>query len=136
LRQTDPDRLVEVSVLPGATAQGDPQLLKIVLENLVGNAWKYTRRMPVARIEFGAMEREGEHCYFVRDNGAGFDMARREKLFLPFERLHSAQDFPGNGVGLATVQRAIQRHGGEVWGEGEPEKGACFYFTLEARRGP
>ena len=135
LRRQDPDRRVEVSVLFGTTVQGDPKLLRIVLENLVGNAWKYTRQVPLARIEFGAGEREGGRYYFVRDNGAGFDMDKREKLFQPFERLHSAQEFPGTGVGLATVQRAIQRHGGEVWGEGEPGKGACFYFTLEERLG-
>ena len=135
LRRQDPDRRVEVSVLFGTTVQGDPKLLRIVLENLVGNAWKYTRHVPMARIEFGAAEREGGRCFFVRDNGAGFDMDKREKLFLPFERLHSAREFPGTGVGLATVQRAIQRHGGEVWGEGEPGKGACFYFTLEERLG-
>jgi len=133
LQQHDPDRQVEVSVLAGTTVQGDRQLLKIVLENLVGNAWKYTRGTPTPRIEFGVTEREGERCYYVRDNGAGFDMALRGKLFLPFERLHSAREFPGTGVGLATVQRAIQRHGGEVWGEGEPGKGACFYFTLDEK---
>jgi signal transduction histidine kinase len=135
LRQQEPERRVEVSVSPGITVKGDRQLLKIILENLVGNAWKYTLREPAPKIEFGVTERAGERCFFVRDNGAGFDMAKREKLFLPFERLHSAREFPGSGVGLATVQRAVQRHGGEVWGEGEPGKGACFSFTLEEHRG-
>lgn len=135
LRQHDLERRVEVSVLPGIIVKGDRQLLMIILENLLGNAWKYTRRAPAPRIEFGVMEREGERCFYVRDNGAGFDMAKSGKLFLPFERLHSAREFPGTGVGLATVQRAVQRHGGAIWGEGEPGKGACFYFTLEERRG-
>jgi signal transduction histidine kinase len=135
LRQHDLERRVEVSLLPGMIVKGDRQLLKIILENLLGNAWKYTGRTPLAKIEFGVTERDGKRCYFVRDNGAGFDMAKCEKLFLPFERLHSAREFPGTGVGLATVQRAVQRHGGEAWGEGEPGKGACFFFTLEERRG-
>jgi len=135
LRQHDLKRCVEVSMLPGTSVMGDRQLLKIVLENLLGNAWKYTGKTSLPKIEFGVTERDGVRCYFVRDNGAGFDMAKREKLFLPFERLHSAREFPGTGVGLATVQRAVQRHGGEVWGEGEPGKGACFFFTLEERRG-
>ena len=134
LRQQYPERQVEVSVLPGASVKGDRQLLKIILENLLGNAWKYTGGTPAAKIEFGVTERDGERCYFVRDNGAGFDMTKSDKLFLPFERLHSAREFPGTGVGLATVQRAVQRHGGEIWGEGEPGKGACFSFTLEERK--
>ena len=130
LQQQDLDRKVEFSLHPGVTVRGDRHLLKVALENLLGNAWKYTREMEVARIEFGVVEKEGESRYFVRDNGVGFDMTEREKLFRPFQRLQTSRQFPGTGVGLATVQRAIKRHGGEVWGEGEPGKGATFYFTL------
>jgi len=130
LQQQGLDRQVQFSVLPGMTVKGDRQLLRVALENLLGNAWKYTRAVQAPRIEFGVTEHQEKSCYFIRDNGAGFDMAEREKLFLPFQRLKNAQGFPGNGVGLATVQRTIRRHGGEVWGEGEPGKGAVFYFTL------
>jgi PAS domain S-box-containing protein len=132
LQQQEMDRKAEFSIPAGLTVQGDRHLLKVALENLLGNAWKYTRGVPLTRIEFGVEERAGRRCYFVRDNGAGFDMAEQEKLFRPFQRLRSSQGFPGTGVGLATVQRAIQRHGGEVWGEGEPGKGATFYFTIGA----
>jgi light-regulated signal transduction histidine kinase (bacteriophytochrome) len=101
------------------------------MENLLANAWKYTSRQPEARIEVGAMrQEEGKRTYFVRDNGAGFDMAFADKLFKPFQRLHTPGEFPGVGIGLATVQRIIHRHGGRIWAEGGVEKGATFYFTL------
>jgi light-regulated signal transduction histidine kinase (bacteriophytochrome) len=105
-------------------------LLRVVLDNLLGNAWKFTSRQERPRIEFGRMKRDGEAVLFVRDNGAGFDMAYAEKLFSIFQRLHSVEEFPGTGIGLATVQRVIRRHGGRVWAEGEVGNGATFYFTL------
>ncbi|MFZ0807107.1 MAG: ATP-binding protein [Candidatus Sulfotelmatobacter sp.] len=115
--------------------QGDPHLLRIVMENLLRNAWKYTSRRAEARIEFGHSENLGRTIYFVRDDGSGFDQAFADRLFQPFQRLHAAADFPGNGVGLATVRRIIQRHRGEVWAQGAVEKGATFYFTIGSGRG-
>jgi len=106
-----------------------------VLENLLGNAWKFTSKTPRAKIEFAAADQDGEEVYFVRDNGAGFDMAYSEKLFGAFQRLHAASDFPGIGVGLATVQRIVHRHGGRISAEGAEGKGATFSFTLEAKQG-
>jgi light-regulated signal transduction histidine kinase (bacteriophytochrome) len=111
--------------------QGDPRLIRILLENLIGNAWKFTSRRDDARIEFGALEGTPT-TYYLRDNGAGFDMEHAGKLFGVFQRLHVAREFPGTGIGLATVQRIVRRHGGRVWAEGEVERGACFYFTLTA----
>jgi light-regulated signal transduction histidine kinase (bacteriophytochrome) len=111
--------------------QGDPQLLQIALDNLIGNAWKYTARAAEPSIEFGALTGQtGETVYFLKDNGAGFDSARSDQLFKPFSRLHSKQDFSGTGLGLATVHRIITRHKGRVWGEGKPGAGATFYFTV------
>ncbi|MFL5343192.1 MAG: sensor histidine kinase [Hyalangium sp.] len=130
LHQLQPERQVRFTLQAGLVEQGDPQLLRSVLENLLGNAWKFTRERPVAEIEFGAKEEQGVRRYFVKDNGAGFDMAYRDKLFGVFQRLHAQAEFEGNGVGLATVQRIIRRHGGRVWGEGQPGQGACFTFTL------
>jgi PAS domain S-box-containing protein len=135
LQRTQPGRKAEFVIAEGLTAAGDPDLLRVVLVNLLGNAWKYTGKKPAARIEFGAESREGAAAYFVRDDGAGFDMAFSNKLFMPFNRLHSASEFEGTGIGLATVQRVIERHGGRVWGEGEVEKGATFRFTLWEARG-
>jgi len=126
----EPGRQVQVTVADDVVVEGDPSLLQIVLENLLDNAWKYTGKAEKARIEFGATIRDGRHECFVRDNGAGFDMSQMEKLFNPFQRLHEKQDFEGNGIGLVTVQRIVQRHGGELWAEGEVGKGAVFYFTL------
>lgn len=111
---------------------GDRSLLRVVLENLLGNAWKFTSKHPRARIEFGITEQDGRTVYFVRDDGAGFDMAYANKLFTPFQRLHGSNEFDGTGIGLATVQRIIYRHGGSVWAEGEVERGATFYFTLKS----
>lgn len=130
LRKIQPERKAEFIIAEGLTARGDPQMLEIVLENLLGNAWKFTGRHPAARIEFGAAQVERKKTYFVSDDGAGFDMTYVDKLFKPFERQHTEAEFPGIGIGLATVQRIIHRHGGEVWGEGAVEKGATFYFTL------
>ena len=130
LRAQDPARKVVFDIAAGANAYADRRLLGAVLENLLGNAWKFTSRHPRASIEFGVAEREAERVYYVRDDGAGFDMNRAQKLFTPFQRLHTTSDFPGNGVGLALVKRIIQRHGGRIWAEAAPEKGAAFYFTL------
>jgi PAS domain S-box-containing protein len=135
LRQQELDRRVEFIIPAGLLVRGDCHLLRVALENLLENAWKYTGGVPMARIELGTGLRQGERFFFVRDNGIGFDMAEREKLFRPFQRLQSAQGFPGTGVGLATFERAILRHGGEVWGEGEPGKGATIYFALPGNAG-
>jgi light-regulated signal transduction histidine kinase (bacteriophytochrome) len=131
LQQSQPDRPVEFVIQPGLVAQGDAHLLQIVLENLLNNAWKFTAKRPHARIEFGTLPETGGVCtYFVRDDGVGFDMAYTGKLFGPFQRLHGMQEFPGNGIGLATVKRVVRRHGGRVWAEGAVDQGATFYFTL------
>lgn len=131
LQQLQPERQVEVTIQPGLVVQGDSNLLQVVLENLLSNAWKFTAKNLQAKIEFGAMPQEsGTLIYFVRDDGTGFDMAYGDKLFRPFQRLHASHEFPGNGIGLATVQRIVYRHGGRVWAEGAVERGATFYFTL------
>ncbi|TAK36976.1 MAG: HAMP domain-containing protein [Chloroflexota bacterium] len=132
LRDRQPEREVQLVVTPRLVADGDPRLLRVVLENLLSNAWKFTSKHPRARIELGVTEHEGKPAYFVRDDGAGFDMAYAEKLFGAFQRLHSAEEFPGTGIGLATVQRIINRHGGRIWAEGAVDEGATFYFTLQA----
>ena len=129
-QKNNPDRAVDVTVQEEIVVHGDPYLMRIALVNLLDNAWKFTGREAQPRIEFGAMAKDGETFYFIKDNGAGFDMAHVGKLFGPFQRLHNLQDFPGTGIGLATVQRIIARHGGRVWAEGEIGKGATFYFTL------
>lgn len=130
LRMTDPDRTVVWDIAPSLVATGDPPLLRILLENLFGNAWKYTSRRDNATISFGRADTGKGSAFFVRDNGAGFDMELAADLFKPFVRLHSAKDFPGTGIGLATVRRIIERHGGSVWGEGVVGTGAVFYFIL------
>ena len=136
LQITEPERRVGFVIETGGTSFCDPRLMKIALENLLGNAWKYSRKTPLARIEFGVSERNGETVLFVRDNGAGFDMKKAGELFTPFKRLHASNDFPGTGIGLATVQRVIERHGGTVWAEAEAGKGAAFYFTLKQNSSP
>jgi PAS domain S-box-containing protein len=130
LRTAEPQRSVELVIEPGLTAPADEHLMRIVLENLLGNAWKFTGHQPTPRIEFGRTERDGAPAYFVRDNGAGFEQQYAHKLFQAFQRLHSPSEFPGTGIGLATVQRVIHRHGGRVWAEAELERGATFFFTL------
>jgi len=130
LRLTDPARPVEVVIASGLQAKGDERLLQIAMENLLGNAWKFTSRQPAARIELGRCAPAAGAAFFVRDNGAGFEMAFATKLFGAFQRLHSEAEFPGTGIGLATVQRIIHRHGGQVWAESKPGEGATFYFTL------
>jgi len=132
LERTHPDRRVTFVIAEGVSGRGDPRLLRIVLENLLGNAWKYTGKHPTAHIEFGATTHDGEFAPFVRDDGAGFDMAYADKLFGAFQRLHAAKQFEGTGIGLATVLRIIRRHGGRVWAEGAVARGATFYFTLPA----
>lgn len=133
LREAEPQRNVEVVIARDLFVLGDARLLATLLENLIGNAWKYSARRALARVELGASEQNGERVFFVADNGAGFDMELAGKLFAPFQRLHAAKEFPGNGIGLATVQRIVHRHGGKVWARGEVDCGATFYFTLGAR---
>jgi len=132
LSRAEPARLVEFAIQPGLKAPGDPELLAELLENLLGNAWKFTSRHPRARIEVGSAVHEGEPSFFVRDDGAGFDPLRAGKLFVPFQRLHGAAEFPGVGAGLAIVSRIARLHGGRVSAEGDVEKGATFFFTLSA----
>jgi signal transduction histidine kinase len=145
LREGEPEREVELVISPDLTARGDPRLLQVALENLLGNAWKFTRKTAHACIELGrvpsgcGLDSRGQTppsgypapVYFVRDNGAGFDMAYAEKLFAPFQRLHGSSEFEGTGIGLATVQRIVHRHGGRIWAEGAVGEGANFYFTLQ-----
>ncbi len=130
LKQLEPDRNIRVKIEPDIIANGDERLLRAVFENLINNAWKFTQNSPNACLEFGKTFIKGRPTYYVKDNGVGFDMAYANKLFGAFQRLHSIDEFDGNGIGLATVQRIIHRHGGQVWGEGEVGLGATFYFTL------
>jgi light-regulated signal transduction histidine kinase (bacteriophytochrome) len=127
-------RHVEFVVPSRVQAYADSRLVQIVMQNLLENAWKYTSHHERARIEFGFEEKDGSMIYFVKDDGSGFDPRSTDRLFQPFNRLHTASEFPGNGIGLATVRRIVQRHGGEVWAEGAVENGATFHFTLEPNR--
>ncbi len=136
LRQGEPGRPVEFTVMPNLMISGDANLLRIVLVNLLGNAWKFTSRKPMARIEFGKIQKQGETVFIVHDNGAGFDPKYSDKLFTPFQRLHNTSEFPGTGIGLATVQRIVRRHGGRVWAEAEINEGATFFFTLKGIEKP
>jgi len=131
LQQAQPQRIVEIVITPDLIVRGDQRLMRIVLENLFSNAWKFTSKQEYARIEFGVQDADHQRTYFVRDNGAGFDMIYASKLFGTFQRLHANTEFPGIGIGLAIVQRIIQRHAGRVWAEAAIDKGATFYFTLE-----
>jgi PAS domain S-box-containing protein len=133
LQAQQPDRRVTLKIQHGVTGKGDGRLLRQALDNLLGNAWKFTSKQPAATIEFGVMaaaSNGGAPAYFVRDNGAGFDMTYAGKLFSAFQRLHAVTEFPGTGIGLATVQRIVHRHGGRVWAESTMGQGATFYFTL------
>jgi signal transduction histidine kinase len=130
LREANPGRKVEVDIKPDLKASADARLMELVLSNLLGNAWKFTSRTDNALIEFGAAEKDGQAAYYVKDNGAGFDQAYAEKMFWPFQRLHSDDEFEGTGIGLTIVERVIRRHGGNIWAEGEVGKGATIYFAL------
>jgi light-regulated signal transduction histidine kinase (bacteriophytochrome) len=131
LQRQEPSRRVACVIAEGLTVDGDVRLVRVVLENLLGNAWKFTAKQPEPRIEIGRlMQPDGTLAVFVRDNGAGFDMAYADKLFGAFQRLHHRREFPGTGIGLATVQRIVHRHGGRIWAEGAVGQGATFYFTL------
>ena len=125
-----PERNVDTAVQLGCHADADKGLIQIVLQNLLRNAWKFTSRKAAAKIEFGCLQNGSESVYYVRDNGAGFDQRMASRLFKPFQRLHAESDFSGTGIGLATVQRIVDRHDGKIWAEGEVGKGANFYFTL------
>lgn len=130
IRQRDPNRTILVKIPEGVKGFGDKNLLGIVFDNLLGNAWKYSMKNRDAEIEFGQTEIEGEKVFFIKDNGAGFDMAKASNMFSPFTRFHTSEEFPGTGVGLATVKRIIDKHEGRIWAESEVGKGAVFYFTL------
>ncbi len=130
LQEAQPERRAEFVIHNDLTATGDPQLMRVLLENLLGNAWKFTGKKPTAKIEFGVENQNGRQSYFIRDNGAGFDMTYVDKLFGAFQRLHEVTEFPGTGIGLATVKRIIHRHGGTIWAEGQPGEGATFHFTI------
>lgn len=134
LRAQNPGKPVEVSIEPDLRVPGDRRLLQVALENLFGNAWKFTRHADSPRLEFGQSASGAEKAFFVRDNGVGFDMAHSKQLFVPFQRLHSDSEFEGTGIGLATVQRVVRCHGGRVWAESSPGRGATFYFTIETTR--
>jgi signal transduction histidine kinase len=136
LRLAQPERRVELEVTPDLVVTGDPTLLRLVMENLLSNAWKFTAHHDEARIRVGQEPSRGRDAYFVADDGAGFDMAYVEKLFQPFQRLHRTSEFPGTGVGLATVHRILRRHGGEAWATGAVEKGATIHFTLPEKEEP
>ena len=130
LKESQPERQANFFIEPNLMVEVDPHLMHIALENLLGNAWKFTSKQPQTRIEFGQQSKVRERTFYVRDNGAGFDMAYVNKLFGVFQRLHTASEYPGTGIGLATVQRIIKIHGGRIWAEGEEGQGATFYFTL------
>jgi light-regulated signal transduction histidine kinase (bacteriophytochrome) len=129
-RAKDTERDIEVKIAEDLVVDGDPELLQAAMQNLLWNAWKFTEHQPHPTIEFGTTHADGDSAFFVRDNGAGFDMAFADELFGPFQRLHGQDEFEGLGIGLANVQRIIHRHRGRVWAEGAVDEGATFYFTL------
>jgi signal transduction histidine kinase len=130
LRLADPERPADVRIQADVRLEADPGLTMRLMENLLGNAWKFTCNQERASIEFGVTDGPGGHAYFVRDNGVGFDMSYADKLFIPFQRLHGRTEFPGTGIGLAIAQRVVLRHGGRIWADAKPDQGATFYFTL------
>jgi light-regulated signal transduction histidine kinase (bacteriophytochrome) len=130
LQSTNPERKLELHIEPDIIVNGDEELLRMALLNLFDNAWKFTHSKDIAKIEFGKKKSQGKTIYYIQDNGCGFDMAYIDKLFSPFQLLHSPQEFNGNGIGLATTERIIRRHGGHIWAEAEVDRGATFYFTL------
>jgi light-regulated signal transduction histidine kinase (bacteriophytochrome) len=130
LQESHPERQVSISLIPDLMVEADPHLMHIVLENLLNNAWKFTSKRERATIEFGQKSHTKERTFYIRDNGVGFDMAYANKLFGVFQRLHSVSEFPGTGVGLATVQRIINIHGGRIWADSAEGQGTTFYFTL------
>jgi light-regulated signal transduction histidine kinase (bacteriophytochrome) len=134
LQETESERQVKTMIDPDMIAFGDPHLLEIMLTNLLSNAWKFTGKQPQPTIEFGKTLIADQPAFFIRDNGAGFDMVYAQNLFGAFQRMHKQSDFPGTGIGLATVQRIIHRHGGKVWAEAQKDQGATFYFTFEEKR--
>ena len=130
LKAANPERKAEIIINRNITATGDKSLIQIALQNLLDNAWKYTKKKPVARIEFGSQKSNGQTIFFVKDNGVGFEMKHADKLFKSFHRLHSSTEFEGTGVGLAIVERIIHRHHGSIWAESEVDQGTTFYFTI------
>jgi light-regulated signal transduction histidine kinase (bacteriophytochrome) len=130
LQDSAPERLADFVIAPGLQVKGDPRLLHVALDNLLNNSWKFTAPRAPARIELGKSEVNGKPAFFVRDNGVGFDMNYAGKMFGAFQRFHDAREFAGTGIGLATVQRIIHKHGGRIWAESRPGEGATFYFTL------
>jgi light-regulated signal transduction histidine kinase (bacteriophytochrome) len=132
LREREPERAVQVDIEPDMNVNADARLLRIAMDNLLGNAWKYTGPSAAPRITVGRQPGAGEPVYYVRDNGVGFDMAYADKLFTPFQRLHAPAQFPGSGIGLVIAQRIFARHGGSIWAEAAPDQGASFYFTLSS----
>jgi light-regulated signal transduction histidine kinase (bacteriophytochrome) len=130
LRAGEPTRNVEFEIASGLHVEGDSHLVRVALQNLLENSWKFTSKRTHARIAFGTVRSNGQRAYFVRDNGAGFDQTHAQRLFGAFQRLHGMNEFPGTGIGLATVQRIVHRHGGKVWAEGAVDQGATIYFTL------
>jgi len=134
LHESEPKRAVVFTITPNLYADGDSNLLRSVLQNLLGNAWKYTSKHDSAHIEFGATQTQGRTVFHVRDDGAGFNPEYAGKLFTAFQRLHRADEFPGTGIGLMVVQKILQRHGGKIWAEGLEDKGATFYFTIPSRK--
>ncbi len=135
LAKSEPDRTVTFVVDDGLVADADARLVEIILENLLGNAWKFTTKTSQPQVELGATVKDGQTTFYVKDNGAGFDEQYAGRLFAPFQRLHSEGEFPGTGIGLATVRRVVERHGGRVWAEGAPDRGATVYFTLPSLKG-